>query len=355
MAIGNVGLGAPRPESLRSGEPVGGPPRSGSPGGTREAPPTDGGAPGPEGSSGRPILPPPMIDVGNTATLLLELYTVIGDEQSKTSKESILTNRDKQKTLHEEVMKKLEEAARAAEKAANASTASKIFGWIAMAFAAVVAIAAVVVSGGALGPLVGLAVTATFMVLQGTGAMQKITDGIANGIAKMLEGFGMDPKAAQLAGQITAMVLVAAVMIAVTMGSSAGSSVAQMGGKIGELAQKVATFVADLVAKLPNSVQTLASISVVVGKAVAGASQIAQGGAQIGSAVHGRDAENAKAGKLDIDKLLVALRARLQQDIERIGEIQQNQSNVLRHMIDMVKGAASTMNEIAGRTGGQTA
>ena len=123
-------------------------------------------------------LPPPKEDFSNSAILLMEMYHSLSEQQGRTSKETILSNRDHAKTMHQETIKKLEEAAREMEKAAKSSTIAKIFGWIAMAFAAIVAVAAVIVSGGALGPLVGLAVTGVMIGLQASGAMGKITESL---------------------------------------------------------------------------------------------------------------------------------------------------------------------------------
>ncbi|MFO1058425.1 MAG: type III secretion system translocon subunit SctE [Dongiaceae bacterium] len=136
------------------------------------------------------MLPPPKEDFSNSAILLMEMYHALSEEQGRTSKATILSNRDHANTMHKETIKKLEEAAREMEKAAKASTVAKIFGWIAMAFAAIVAVAAVIVSGGALGPLVGLAVTGVMIGLQASGAMGKITEGLAKAITSMLEGMG---------------------------------------------------------------------------------------------------------------------------------------------------------------------
>jgi hypothetical protein len=357
MAIGNVGSGTPRTEMPQGGEQVERTSRrEGAPGTGQVTYQKGDGQGGVTGSGdGRPVLPPPKVDYSNSAILLMEMYHALSEQQGRTSKETILANRDHAKTLQQEVLKKLEEVSREMEKAAKSSTVAKIFGWIAMAFAAVVAVAAVIVSGGALAPLVGLAVTGVMIGLQASGAMGKITEALAKAITSMLEGMGVPKEKAELAGQIVATIVVTAAAIALTLGASGAASAAQVGGRIGQIVEKIASFAARIAERIPQSVQTLAAFVSVAGKAIQGMSQIAQGGAQIGGAVHGKQAEDAKAGKLDIDKLLALIQARIKEDMDRIAQVQQDQASVIGHILDMIRGPAQTKDMIAQNIGGQTA
>jgi hypothetical protein len=172
-------------------------------------------------------LPPPsqMAD-DDLIALLQSLRAKTEDEQMKSSGEAIRNAKEAKAAAADEKIKALKEQIEKMDKAEKGGVFGKIFGWIAAA-AMVIAGAALLIAGGAGAALLigGIAMMAV-MTMQETGAMDKMINGIADGLAKM----GMDPKVAQIIATVIATTLVAAVAVAASIagGPAVGASVFMM-------------------------------------------------------------------------------------------------------------------------------
>ncbi len=151
--------------------------------------------------------------------LLMYLQLANAEEQAQMAKDRINGQKDSLSKSHQDRMDKINKSLEKMDKAARTSKFNKIFGWLMAAVAVVIAVAACVATGGvAAGPVIGALIAIGSCVLNETGAMEKITDKLAEGLQKL----GMSKDAARIVAQVAMAVVIMAASLA-CCGAGAGS------------------------------------------------------------------------------------------------------------------------------------
>ena len=160
------------------------------------------------GATGVPALDNPD-DANQKAVDLEKLISYLQLEtdkhQAELAKERIELQKGEMDQRHAEQMDKIKESLEQMDKAARSNLATRILGWLMAAVSVAIAVAACVATGGiAVGAVAGAVVAVGMCVMNETGAMDEITEKLADA----LKDAGMSKEAAQI---------VAAVVMAVAM------------------------------------------------------------------------------------------------------------------------------------------
>ncbi len=154
----------------------------------------------------------------------------------------------------------------------NASVWSKVFGWLGAILGVVLGVVLAIVSFGTGATAAGVLITASvvlavvMVIMTSTGAMEKMTQGLAKPLEDMLTAFGVDAKQAKRISEMVMQVVVAVVVIAaqITMAVlSGGASTANLASTI---AQKVAT----ITMKITNAVLALNQLAATAAQTASG-------------------------------------------------------------------------------------
>ena len=255
--------------------------------------------------------------------LLMYLQLENTEEQAKLAQERIESQKDSLATQHKERLDKIKETMDKMDEAARASIFSKIFGWLMAAVAVVVAVAACVATGGlALGPVIGAVLAVGCMVMNETGAMEKIV----KGLAEALESLGMDKQAAQIVAQVVIAVAILAATLA--CGGAGASSV------IGDSASAAA--------KLAQTIQKAADIAM---KAIAVGSVVANGV----SAAKNYESGEAQADLTETTKILALLRKQLEESQDELQKILEMIQGIYSDIVAILNSETDTMKTIANQ------
>lgn len=330
--------------------------------------------------------------------LLRSLRAKTQDEQLRTSQEGLESARIKAEKNTERQLEKIQEWVDKCKEAESSGLLGKIFGWIGKVFAFVASIVAVVAAavatvatGGAAAPLLALAVVGAISatmslanaISQECGGPEiSINSLIQNTVGKFLTDVcGVDPKEAenickilggalaiacpvmlaiepsllgnmaqgialmagadeQTAGYIgMALTIVAAVGVGIAMavmtgGSSVANSTAQT---VSQVANKV----------IFDSVKTLNTVISGTSAAVSGATQIAQGGANISKGISEKEAQQAISEKKDLEAMMIKLQKQMEEGREEIKKIIQQIEESTQAVSKMIAGTSDSMTQIA--------
>ena len=253
--------------------------------------------------------------------LLMYLQLENSEEQAKLAQDRINVQKDSLGKAHEERMKKINESLEKMDKAARSNKASKIFGWLMAAVAVVIAVAACVATGGiAVGPCIGAAIAVGAMILTETGAMDKITEKLAEGLEKL----GMSKDAARIVAQVAmALVIMAASLACCGAGAAAAvSNTAKTAQLVAQNIQKGA----DIAMKL------LGVVSVVSGGVSAGLNY---------------EAGKTQAEVTETSKVLALLRKQLEDSEEELQKILELIQNVFANLVALLDSETDTQKTIA--------
>lgn len=277
----------------------------------------------PTGPTGTPVIDNPDDPVAKEVDLeklIMYLQLENAEEQEQLAQDRINVQKDTLSATHKERMTKLQESLEKMDKAARANKINKIFGWLMAAVAVVLAVAACVATGGvAIGPVIGAVIAVGTCILDATGAMDKITDGIAKGLEKL----GMSKEAAQ----ITASVAMAVVIMAASMaccGSSASMAFANVSSKVKEIAQAVQ--------KGANVAMKLMGVASLVGSGTATALNYAAGMSQ--------------ADLTEMGKILALLQKSLEDSEDELKEILELIQNIYTDLVAILNSETDTQKAI---------
>ncbi len=270
----------------------------------------------------------------NLEKLLAYLQLDNEERQAEMAKDRIEINKDSFKTEHDNRSKKIQKTLDDMDKAEKSRKASRIFGWLMAALAVVVAVIACVATGGlAVGAVVGALVAIGMQVMNETGVMDKLTQGIA----ELLEKTGMSKQAAQ----ILAALIITAAVIAVSAGAGAGAGA--LATKIG-LAAKLSTGVSEAVkagAEVAKAVVSIASRVVQAGSIIVGGT----------AAALSFNAGMSQAETTETEKFLAALRQRMEESEEELEQLLQAIQNSISNTAELLASATDTSAEIARNIG----
>jgi hypothetical protein len=272
-----------------------------------------------------PQLASPAIDQKMLVDIIKKLEVDLFESQMSGETEVVKANQDSIQDLAKTNQKKLADMLKKLDKKKHAGLIGKIFGWIGAALGVVLGVVLAVVSFGtgavAAGALISMSVAlaVTLVILSSTGAMNKITEGLAKPIAKMLENFGVDSKKAKQIAQITAQVVVAVAVIAVQIALAVASGGASAANFASTLANKIA------------------SISMKVVNFALAADQLAAAGANQASAVYNYQALNDKSQSESDIAILKKIQALIEEEEDTLKE-------VLSHLLSVQKNMGQLIN-----------
>ena len=249
---------------------------------------------------------------------------------------------------HTETMNKIDEATKKAEKAAKASKWQKAFGWLGAIVAVVVAVAVTVVTGGAAAALAisGAALALGSMIMDETGATDKIVEALAESMKKTFNLSDSEAKA--WAGAVWGgIMLVSSIVLSATGAgiSNAASSAAKVAGTAAKVTGdvvKTTSKVAAVAAKFKDICKAVlsAQLAINVGTGVANA---AVSGVNTGL---GYSATKAQSKVTDLQAFLNELQTIIEQQGEDLEKIMEKLSDSFDALLGVMESSTDTQNKI---------
>ncbi|OED44874.1 hypothetical protein ACH42_06460 [Endozoicomonas sp. (ex Bugula neritina AB1)] len=168
----------------------------------------------------------PVLDIDTATTMLMEIQTKLQNNRIKFDQEQIHLNQAQMDITHKKQMTKIKESIEKASEAKKSALISKIFGWIALAFVAIITAVTCVLTGGVAAGLMvaALAIMVTMQVSQECKSTW------------MMDIFG-DSKE----GKIGAMVFWSTLIIALSLGAAAAPGAAGAGSAAAGTATNMST------------------------------------------------------------------------------------------------------------------
>ena len=270
----------------------------------------------------------------NLEKLISYLQLETDKHQAELAKDRIELQKSTMEQRHADQMALINESLEQMDKAAKSNLATKIFGWMMAAVSVALAVVACVATGGlAAGPVVGAAVAIGMCVANELGAMDKLTEKIADA----LKDSGMKSEAAK----ILASVITAVVMIAASVAAAGGAGAIQ---SVVKGATKGATVAVTAAMTTAKSVQS----GVQIGAGVLGAATTVSAGVA--------GVMNYKSGMLqsettEMEKFLAVMQQQLEESQEELERIMSQIQNVYADISAIINSSIDTENEIAAKIG----
>ena len=286
------------------------------------------------GATGVPALDNPD-DPNQKAVDLEKLISYLQLEtdkhQAELAKERIELQKGEMDQRHAEQMDKIMESLEQMDKAAKSNLATRIFGWLMAAVSVAIAVAACVATGGiAVGAVAGAVVAIGMCIMNETGAMDEITEKLADA----LKDAGMKEQAAQ----IVAALVIAVSMILISVGVGVGGNAVQ--------------------GIVKGASQAATAAAMTTAKSIQSGAQFAAGALGIGTTIAGgvAAAENYKSGELqaettEMDKFLAVMRQQLEESQEELEKILGQVQNIYSDIAAIINSAIDTETEIAQKMG----
>ena len=270
----------------------------------------------------------------NLEKLISYLQLETDKHQAELAKDRIELQKSTMEQRHADQMALINESLEQMDKAAKSNLATKIFGWMMAAAAVALAVVACVATGGlAAGPVVGAAVAIGMCVANELGAMDKLTEKIADA----LKDAGMKSEAAK----ILASVITAVVMIAASVAAAGGAGAIQ---SVVKGATKGATVAVTAAMTSAKTVQS----GVQIGAGVLGAATTVSAGVA--------GVMNYKSGMLqsettEMEKFLAVMQQQLEESQEELERILSQIQDVYTDISAIINSSIDTENEIAAKIG----
>jgi len=280
------------------------------------------------GATGIPAIDNPDDPVAKNVDLeklILHLQLKNAEERTKTARDNINVRKDTLASGHKDRMEKLNKSLEKMDKAARTNMFNKIFGWIMAAVAVVVAVAACVATGGlAVGPCIGAAIALGSCIMNETGAMDKLIEGIAGGLEKL----GLSKDAAKIIAQVAMALVIMAATIA-TCGIGAGAAVSSATSST----VNTARMIAENIQKGADVAMKLMAIAGVISNGVGAGQNYAAGQAQ--------------ADVTEMTKVLAQLRQQLQDSEDDLQAILELIQDTFSNLVAILDSATDTQKTIA--------
>lgn len=267
----------------------------------------------------------------NLEKLISYLQLETDKHQAELAKERIELQKGEMDQRHAEQMEKIKESLEQMDKAAKSNLATRILGWLMAAVSVAIAVAACVATGGiAVGAVAGAVVAVGMCVMNETGAMDEITEKLADA----LKDAGMSKEAAQ----IVAAVVMAVATIVISLGAGFGGNAIQ--------------------GLVKGASQAAVTATMATAKSIQSGAQIAGGALGIGTTVAGgvAAAENYKSGELqaettEMEKFLAVMKQQLEESQEELEKILSQVQNIYSDIAAIINSAIDTETEIAQKMG----
>ena len=272
----------------------------------------------------------------NLEKLLSYLQMDNEERQTEMAKDRINIQKDSLDAERKTRSEKIEKSLKDMDKAAESRKASKIFGWLMTALAVVAAVVACVATGGlAVGPVIGAGIAVACSVLNETGVMDKIVEKLAKG----LEGLGLSKQAAQIVAQVLITVAIMAASLGAGLAGGGATAVSNAAKGVAD-AVKGASVTIETMEKIRAAV-ALSTLLVGIGSTVAGGV----------SAYDGYKAGLSQADVSETEKVIAALKQRLDECEEELEQILQQLQNAVAQVAEILSSATDTSDEIAKNIG----
>jgi DNA-binding transcriptional MerR regulator len=283
----------------------------------------------PTGATGVPALdnPDDIKQLEQNLEKLLSYLQMDNDErQTAMAKERIEIQKDTLDAERQNRSEKIEKSLKDMDKAAESRKASRVFGWLMTALAVVAAVVACVATGGlAVGPVIGAGIAIACQVLSETGVMDKIVEKLAEGLEKL----GLSKQAAQIVAQVLITVAIMAASMGAGFAGGGGSAVSTLVKGAAETMDKVRAAVA-------------------IAMTVTGVAATITGGV---GAYQGYQAGMSQADVKETEKILAALKQRLDESEEELEQILQQLQAAVAQVAELLSSATDTSEEIAHNLG----
>jgi hypothetical protein len=270
------------------------------------------------------------------------------ERQTQMAKDRIDMQKAGLDTEQKDRMKQIDESIKKMEEAEKAARIGRIFGWIG-AFLAIAAAAVLTVVTGGLAAgfaIAGAALAVTSLVLNETGAMDKMIEGLAD---HLQEKYGWDRNKAMLAASL----IINISMMVLQLGCSIGGMVAGIAGASKAAADAAATGAkvsADAAKMSATTMQTMRQVQTAITVANTGVGFVSLG---VGALTTYRSykSDSAKADTTELEKFMTMLQQRLDESQEELQKILEQIQSGIGELAQMIGSATDTSSEIAQNIG----
>ena len=289
------------------------------------------------GMTGVPVLDNPddaKAREADLAKLIAFLQLDNEERQTEMARSRIETLKAELDVEHKGRMKEIDDSIKKMKDAEKAAKVSRIFGWIGAVLAVAAAVVLTVVTGGAAAgfAIAGAVLAVTSLVLNETGAMDKIVEKLAE---HLQEKYGMSKSDAQLAASL----IINLSIMAVSLGCSIGGMVSGFSAAANGVMKLSETALAT--AKTVQTAITIANTAVSAGSLAAGGF----------STAYTKRSEDAKADLMELEKFLTMLQQQLDESEEELQQLLQMIESALGKIAELIGSATDTSNEIAEKIG----
>ena len=254
-----------------------------------------------------------LLDLDSATTMLMQIQSKFQDERIKFDQEVIKAGQVSKELASNKRMEKILESIQKADEAKNASLISRIFGFIALAFMAVVTAVAFATGVGAVAG--GLLIAAMALTV-----VMTVSSETNNFMTKVFgEGEG---------AQMGAMAFWSGIMIAMSLGAAAAGGVASAGSGAANAASAGTSSGATVTATATSTAGKAAAFSAKTtnmltnlqktGQAVQGAATVADGGASVATSVYSYEADTLRAEALEEKAVMLRIQQQIEDAIEGI-------------------------------------
>lgn len=284
----------------------------------------------------------------NLTKLLAYLQLDNEERQTEMARDRIELQKAGLDNEHEARMEQIDESIQKMKEAEKASLVSRIFGWIGAVLAVAAAAVLTVVTGGlAAGfAIAGAALAVTSLVLNETGAMEKITNALAD---HLKEAYGMSSNDAKLAASLIINISIMVAQLGCSVGgmvagfaaaTSAAAEAAATGAEAAAQASKTGLLAADTARTVQNVLSTV--------NTGVGAGSLASNGV---STYMSYRSQSAQADTTELEKFMTMLKQRLEESQEELQQILQQIQSGVGMIAEMISSATDTSAEIAQKIG----
>ena len=263
------------------------------------------------------------------------------DRQTEMAKDRLEMQKGNLDAEHKDRMEQIDKSIKKMKDAEKASIWSRAFSWIGAIVAVVAAAVLTVVTGGlAAGfAIAGAAIAVSSLLLNETGAMDKIVNALAD---HMKSAHGMSRSDAKLAASLICNLTLCVASLGCGIGSmvSGAASAAATAAEVAATAQKAA-LISEQTAKTVHTAMTVASTGV-------GAASLATGGV---STYFTKRSEDAKADTKELEKFITQLQQRLNETEEELQQLLQQIEAGVSTIAQMIGSATDTSDEISRNLG----
>ena len=289
------------------------------------------------GTTGVPVLDNPddaKAKEADLAKLIAFLQLDNEERQTEMARSRIETQKATLDVEHKGRMKEINDSIKKMKDAEKAALASRIFGWIGAVLAVAAAVVLTVVTGGAAAgfAIAGAVIAVSSLVLNETGAMDKITEKLAE---HLQEKYGMSKSDAQLAASL----IINLSIMAVSLGCSVGGMVSGFTGAVNGVMK-----LSESALSTAKTVQT----AITIANTAVSAGALAAGGV---STAFTKRAEDAKADLMELEKFITMLQQQLDESEEELQQLLQMIESALGRVAELIGSATDTSNEIAEKIG----